>query len=67
MLSERLRKLREHDGATRDELADALGVQPSTVKHWENGFRSPNEARIRTIAEFYGLTMVEFYSFGEVE
>lgn len=36
------RAIREAAGLSRQELADAIGVTPAAVGHWEQGKRTPS-------------------------
>ena len=39
------------------ELADALGVSKQTISAWKNGIRNPKRPVIRTIAEYFGVSI----------
>jgi transcriptional regulator with XRE-family HTH domain len=50
-------RLRKSRGLkTQKALADRVGVDPSTVWHWENGSRSPSAAQIPALAAALGVT-----------
>ena len=51
----RLRELRKEHGATQKMVADYLGVDVTTLAHYEAGRRSPNPEKMRKLAEYYGL------------
>jgi hypothetical protein len=44
-----LRSLRGQTGATREQFAERLGVDPDTVKSWETGKRALGNARAHTV------------------
>jgi DNA-binding XRE family transcriptional regulator len=46
-LAQRLRRARDEAGLTQVELAEALGVSPSTVSRWENGKGAPHPWVVR--------------------
>ena len=39
------------------KCAEALGVSPQQWSPWENGTRTPDEMRLRRIADFFGVTV----------
>src|SRR5689334_11468427 len=41
---------------TREQAAERFGVDPSTVKRWENGTSTPQPINLQSICEEYGLT-----------
>ena len=45
------RRIRERARASRSDIANAIGVKPSSVSHWENGIRSPRTATAVRYAE----------------
>lgn len=48
--NQKLRDLRRRRGLTLAEVAKALGVDESSVGHWEKGRRSPLLAHLRKLA-----------------
>src|SRR5690242_1268791 len=50
-LSYRLRSAREKAGLLQAQLAAGVGVNPSTVSHWESGRRKPSLPLLTRIAE----------------
>lgn len=57
----RIRRFREVAGLSAKQLADAVGVEPSAVSHWERQAATPTTKHIEAIAKALGLTMPEFY------
>ena len=55
--SELIRAARERAGLTQRQLAEALGVTPAQVSHWENGLRSIDVKLLERIAN---LTFSDF-------
>ena len=47
-------RLQKH--LTREQAAERLGVDPSTVKRWENGTSTPQPINLHSITEVYGIT-----------
>jgi len=48
-LGERIRKMREQAGLSRDEFARLLGVATMTVYFWETGRRKPRPPTLKAI------------------
>ena len=44
----------------RDELAEAVGVSPTTVSYWRNGRNSISEQPLQAICRYYGITPETF-------
>lgn len=44
----------------RDELAEAVGVSPTTVSYWRNGRNSISEQPLQAICRYYGITTEMF-------
>lgn len=51
MLTKRLRERRKAMGMTQAEIAEAIGVSPKTVSHWETGERLPDFPTILRLAQ----------------
>ena len=51
-IAERLKAARRADGLTQAELAARLGIDPTTIHHWEQGHHAPTGPS-RTILERY--------------
>ena len=58
-LGQRLRCIRENAGATRNQLAQALGVQYSTVSNYENDSRMPDQTTLEKIAYYFDVSLEE--------
>lgn len=56
---ERIKALRKSRGIQRKELAEQLGVTQSTLWRWENGDRAIREDRLREIAYFLKVPVIE--------
>lgn len=57
-----MKSLREHRlkvGWTQAQVAEQLGVQPSTVTMWETGKREPNINMLRCLSELFGCSVDE--------
>ena len=53
--AERLKKVRQAEGITQAELADALCISRSCISNYENKTRRPNYETIKQIADFFGI------------
>lgn len=56
MLKEKLTEARKAAGKTQKEVADYIGVQPSTYSCYESGKREPDGAKLRKIARFLNVS-----------
>ncbi len=57
----KIRQLRQSDGKTQEELANALGVTKQCVSQWENNSRYPDILLLPKIAEYFDITIDELY------
>ena len=64
-LSDNIRKLREENGMTQQQLAEQLYVSRQTVCRWENGSRTPDLDMAERIAEIFHVSVDELISAGE--
>ena len=46
VLAAKLRRLREHLGMSRPAFAELLGIPPTTLKNYENGYREAIPASV---------------------
>ena len=49
-----LKKLREGEGLTQDQLAAKVGVSPSTIFRWEKGRHIPHPERLKKLNRIFG-------------
>lgn len=56
----RLRRLSHEPPLSLQEVADQLGVAPSTVSRWENGYNAPAHETVLRLAELLGCPFVTF-------
>lgn len=64
--SEKLQYLRKQRGITQEELAAALYVSRTAVSKWESGRGWPNIDSLKAIGAFFGVTVDELLSEGEL-
>lgn len=55
-MKDKLKKLRQENGLTQAQLAEALFVSRSTVAKWENGLGLPNPDSMAALQQLYGIT-----------
>jgi DNA-binding transcriptional regulator YiaG len=55
------RRIRERVGASRSDVASAIGATPGAVAHWETGIRRPRSAT----AARYGELLAELADLAE--
>ena len=64
--NEKLQQLRAHKGITQEELAQALFVSRTAISKWESGRGYPNIDSLKQLAKFFGVSIDELLSSGEV-
>lgn len=64
---EKIRKLREEQQMTQQQLADRLYVSRQTVCRWENGTRCPDLIMAKKLAMELGVSLDELISEEDVE
>lgn len=62
-----IRELREARGMSRQELANALGVDRVTVYRWETGRRQLDSGAIAKLASHFCVTIAELVELVSVE
>lgn len=58
----RIKQLREQNGASQQDVADAIKVARATYSNWELGKREPNLSEINSLAEYYQISPAELIS-----
>lgn len=56
-MENRIKVLRLAKGLKQSDLADELGVRQNTLSTWENGKYEPDNAMLRKIADYFGVTV----------
>lgn len=62
-LGEKIKELRNRDGRTQENLADALGVTNQAVSRWEKNGSYPDMEMIPSIANYFGITIDELFGY----
>lgn len=50
-------------GKTKKEIADALGVPPTTFSSWSNGKHLPDMEKLQALATYLKAPVSQFYNF----
>lgn len=56
-----IQELRENAGLSRLEVASRLGLDKSTVSHWEHGKAIPRSDKLPLLADMFGCSIDELY------
>lgn len=51
-----IKELRTEQGLTQLEVAYKIGVTPLSVSNWERGVSAPTVAKLRALAELFGVS-----------
>lgn len=62
-MGDAIRKLRQRQGLTQKELADAVGVSADIVSKWERGIVCPDVDKFLEISKFFKVLPSEIYYF----
>lgn len=50
-------------GKTKREIAEAIGVPPTTFSSWSNGKHLPDMDKLQLLANYLGASISQFYEF----
>ena len=62
-----MKKIREIDGATHEEIAKVAGVNRSTVSQWETGSMKASSSKLEKLSIFYGIGPECFYELPDID
>lgn len=62
MLSEKIYALRRKNGLSQEQLAEKIGVSRQAISKWEGGLSTPELDKLRTLSEFFQVTIDELTS-----
>lgn len=54
-------------GKTKKEIADAIGVPPTTFSSWSNGKHLPDMDKLQTLAKYLNVPISQFFNFTELD
>ena len=57
-----IKKLRQQNNLTQDQVAEKLGVSYQAVSKWENNANTPEIALLPAIAELFGVSIDALFS-----
>lgn len=57
MFSARLRSTRKSIGLSQKELAEKIGVKPTTLGNWETGIATPRTEELKKLASVLGVSI----------
>lgn len=60
-IGEKIRRLREKNGVTRQKLAYALNISESTLWRWEKGITVPSLEELKKIADLFNVDLKYFF------
>lgn len=50
-------------GKTKKEIAEAIGVPPTTYSSWSNGKHLPDMGKLQSLADYLQVSIEEFFNF----
>ena len=56
-LGKRLKELRDEQGLTQEEVANAIGVEAGAYSNYERETRTPDVQKLTALADFYRVTI----------
>ena len=63
----RIFELRKGRDYTQDQLAELLGVKPSTIAMWESGERTPKREAVEAICDLFNVSVDYLYGRTDVK
>lgn len=66
-IGQKIKELRERQGITQKQLADALGISSKTIGHYETDRIMPSVEVLKKIADFFGVPVDYFFKSNEIE
>ena len=64
-ISETLYQLRTRKKLSQENLAEVLGIDYTTYARYESGKTELKASQVKKLADFYNITLDDFYHFGE--
>lgn len=61
-IGEQVRKYREAQHLTQEQLAEKVDVHPNTIRRWELSERTPNSAKLNDLSHALGVSVVDLMS-----
>lgn len=63
VIAQKIRKYRKEQNMSQDELAEKSGINVSTIKKYETGYRNPKPDQLLKISAALGVSINEFMDF----
>lgn len=63
LIGSRIRELRKHKNINQEQLAELVGVEPTSVSNIENGRNYPSFNTLEKIVEVLGITFNDVFIF----
>ena len=60
-ISENIKKLRELQHLTQEQLANSLGISYQAVSKWENAVTTPDIMMLPQIAQIFGVSIDDLF------
>ncbi|MEY8386705.1 helix-turn-helix transcriptional regulator [Oscillospiraceae bacterium 38-13] len=57
----KIQELRENAGLSRVEVAARLGLDKSSISHWEHGKTTPTSDKLPLLADLFGCSIDALY------
>lgn len=54
---DRLKELRKESNISQSEIAKMLNMSKMAVSHWENGHSEPSIEQLKTLAQFFNVSV----------
>lgn len=64
-IARNIKRLRESNGLTQQQLATELNIRGSAVSNWEQGLNSPSIEIMFQLCDFFGIEITELYGIEE--
>ncbi|MBQ7544881.1 MAG: helix-turn-helix transcriptional regulator [Synergistaceae bacterium] len=61
-IGEQVRRYREAQHLTQEQLAEKVDVHPNTIRRWELSERTPNSAKLNDLSQALGVSVVDLMS-----
>lgn len=63
LLGRRIRELRKRRGLKQEQLAELVGLEPTSISNIENGYNYPSFQNLEKIASVLNSTFIEIFKF----
>lgn len=60
-ISYNIKKLREMQHVTQEQLANAIGISYQAISKWENGITTPDISTLPVVAQFFGVSIDDLF------